>query len=147
MVYEVQTIDILNQLGASKKYKGYSYVVSSILYISEKREPVTLTKTLYVDVARKHNTSVSCVEKNIRKVIENIWENSQNLPLKTEIFGTHQNSRPSNSDFLLSLHQYVALRAARDLYKEKYSFVCPASGTDCEFCNNFIVDIFSKLIH
>jgi len=147
MVYEVQTIDILNQLGAHPKYKGYTYIISSILYISEKRESPVLTKTLYVDIAQKHNTSAQCVEKNIRKVIENIWENNQNKTLKKSIFGAHQNARPSNSDFLLSLHQYIATRATRDYYKEKYSFVCPASGTDCEFCNDFINDIFSKLIH
>ncbi len=146
MVYEVQTIDILNQLGVSKKYKGHIYIVSSILYINEKGEDSILAKMLYVDIAKKHNTSAQCVEKNIRKAIENIWENNCNESLKKAIFGENQNSRPSNSVFLQLLYQYVATRATSEFYKKKYSFVCPASGTDCEFCNDFIKDIFNKLI-
>ena len=146
MIYEVQTIDILNQLGATKKYKGHTFIVSSILYINERRDDPVPAKTLYVDIAKKHNTSAQCVEKNIRKVIEDIWEKNCNDSLKKSIFGQKQNSRPSNSIFLQLLYQYVSVRATREFYKEKYSFVCPASGTDCEFCNDFINDIFNKLI-
>ena len=146
MVYEIQTIDILNQLGANKKYKGYTYIISSILYICERREMPVLTKMLYVDIAKKHNTSAQCIEKNIRKMIESIWENTANESLKKSIFGDCQNARPSNSEFLLSLHQYVVTHATRELSKEHYSFVCPASGTDCEFCSQLIHDIFSKFI-
>ncbi|MBE5951707.1 MAG: hypothetical protein E7260_08975 [Lachnospiraceae bacterium] len=146
MVYEIQTIDILNQLGANKKYKGYTYIISSILYINERSEMPVLTKMLYVDIAKKYNTSAQCVEKNIRKVIENIWENKHNEPLKKSIFGEYQNTRPSNSEFLLSLHQYASTHATREISKEEYSFVCPASGTDCEFCSQLIHEIFSKFI-
>ena len=133
MVYEIQTIDILNQLGANKKYKGYTYIISSILYINERREMPVLTKMLYVDIAKKHNTSAQCVEKNIRKVIEVVWKNQKsNHALLLKIFGSNfLESKPSNKEFLELLYAYIKSHNLFEKILRKDNFICPISKDVC----------------
>ena len=153
MGYEEKTMDILNQLGVCKTYKGYSYILSSIQFIHEHESTfLPITKNLYVDIAKQYHTSDKCIEKNIRKVIESIWKQENNLELIGVIFGKDSMSRRlSNMEFLTLLYDYVLSHTKKEdiveLWKNEYQFMCPLHGMVCEFCNNFIHDIIGKIRH
>ena len=111
MIYEEKTRDILNKLGTCRMYKGYSYILSSIQFIHEHNSTLTflsITKNLYVDIAKQYHTSDKCIEKDIRKVIELIWEQETNKNLMISIFGeNYKSKRLSNGKFLALLYDYI----------------------------------------
>ena len=151
MIYREKTMNILNQLGACKTYKGYHYILSSIEFIHEHETNfLPITKILYVDIAKQYNTSDKCIEKNIRKVIELIWKQDKNPELIIEIFGENNtNKRLSNASFLILLYDYILSNINRQSvtlsYEKEYVFTCPISGTICKFCNNVMCDTSDTL--
>ncbi len=148
MKYEAHTLALLHKLGIQKMYKGCEYIISCINYISQNEIYFTpVTKVLYVEIAKQYNTSGICVEKNIRSIIKKIWSNSYNENLLYEIFGKqYQTKSPSNISFLILLYNYlkqsVVNQNPNNTNDEDYTFVCPLSGNNCEFCKEFI---FEKL--
>ena len=104
------TKGVLHQLGIGKSYRGYDYILYAIEVIGEDESVLTgITKVLYIDIAREFHTSDTCVERNIRKVIEVIWKHSaNNRPFIIQIFGTKFGvQKPSNKEFLELLYEYV----------------------------------------
>ena len=76
MKYILCTMKILHQLGVNKSVKGYDYILSCIQFIHNNENNYTpVTKVLYFEIAKKHNTSNYCVERNIRNVVQGIWKN------------------------------------------------------------------------
>ena len=137
MEYKLYTIEILNNLGVSSLYKGYGYIVSSIEFIhNNKLDVLPITKVLYVEIAKKHNTSVICVEKDIRKTIDYIW--SKDNKVRGEIFNTI--SKPTNKEFLLTLYFYI------EKNKGKYMFMCPLSNKKCDYCKDVIYNFIENFI-
>ncbi len=133
MELKLQIISILNQLGVDSKYKGYSYVISSLCFISEnERDFLPITKILYAEIAKQFNTSAVCIEKDIRKVIEYVWwHKDDNNELIIEIFGDN-NTKPTNKEFLLSLYKYILT-----LNIQQY-IICPLSKKKCQYCQDLI---------
>ncbi len=153
MIYKEKIIEILNKLGACKTYKGYYYILSSIEFIHEHETNfLPITKVLYVDIAKQYNTSDKCVEKNIRKVIEHIWKQDNNISLISNIFGENNLSkRLSNAEFLTLLYDYILLDIEKEmilpLCRKEIQFICPLHSTTCEFCNHFIYESANKIQH
>lgn len=147
MNFEKYSASVLNKLGVDEKYKGFKYIVSSISFINQCGPNVMpVTKFLYADVGAVYHTSKECVEKDIRKTIEIIWNNSDNISLISEIFGQKNTSkRPSNSNFLILLHRYISTNYNKEvicnLITNNYKFICPKSGLVCEFSNDFVKGI------
>ena len=103
MEYKLITKSVLHQLGIGKNYSGYNYILRSIELIMHNEDVLTnVTKILYIDVAKEYHTSQTCVERNIRKVIEVIWNHSdENYTQIEKIFGKkHLSRKPSNKEFL-----------------------------------------------
>lgn len=66
---------IVRQLGITSKYKGYYYLIEAVRIKAELADqPVEITKDIYPEVARKYNTSETCIEHGIRKVSHVLWE-------------------------------------------------------------------------
>lgn len=149
MKYEAHTLKLLHALGFHKMYKGCEYIISSINYISKNETYFTpVTKVLYVEIAKQYNTSSICVEKNIRSIIRKIWADPENEELICKIFGKHNlNKSPSNVEFLMLLYNYLKHRRNTKTSKETidYTFICPLSGSPCEFCKEFIVETINNL--
>lgn len=149
MKYERQILDILYNLGIRKMYKGCEYILTGIYFISENENDFSpVTKILYVEIAKKHDTSSLCVEKNIRIVIELIWKQRENVLLMHQIFGSYfLLKRPSNLEFLTSLYEYVKGTAAfpnTPFPQTPPAFHCPISGNECEFCTEFIANVLKE---
>ncbi len=141
MLYEGITKSVLHQLGVGKSYKGYDYILHGINLISLDESLLhCITKVLYIDIAREYHTSSTCVERNMRKVIEVIWRDAeQNQKLITSIFGTrYSKAKPSNKEFLELLYEYVK---SYNILKELFhvdKIICPISKEVCNAYNQII---------
>lgn len=131
MDYQGHVKGILMELGMYKMYKGCEYIISCINYIRQNENDfLPVTKILYVDVAKEHNTSGRCVERDMRNVISVIWQKETNKTLLGKIFGEyHITNRPTNVEFLMLLYNYIKY----DMDKDGV-VICPLSGIKCTNC-------------
>ncbi|MCI8306698.1 MAG: hypothetical protein HFH14_01490 [Lachnospiraceae bacterium] len=151
MNYEKQAAEVLRELGINGLYKGCDFIISGMSFIHENAASYTpVTKILYPEIARQYNTSASCVEKNIRKVIEMIWKDENNREAIEKIFDTcYSSRRPSNLQFLSTLYRHIEsrehIRQVYKMLKESVILTCPLSGRQCEVCNEILWMIIHKL--
>lgn len=122
---------LLHQLGICKNYSGFDYIIFAIKRIDYDKDYLCyITKSLYVDIAKEFATSYGCIEKNIRTVINKIWEDpNSNKEMTKQIFGEYYLYRkPSNREFLELLYDY-----ARNCKVAKGSskLICPVTKNDC----------------
>ena len=146
MNYKRIVISILDSLGASKSYTGYDYVVYGIQLMLEDKECVTcITKSLYLDIARHYNTTWNCVEKNIRTVVNAIWD-SGNAELREKVFGrSKKKKRPTNKEFFKYLYDYITeLENHVEMPGLQISMICPISNRYCESLSVFYTKILES---
>ena len=109
---KISVTKILHELGVPSHIKGYQYIRDGILMIYDNPEIVGgITKELYPDVAKKHNTTVSRVERAIRHAIEVSW-NRGNWDLMEDIFGHSvdiDKAKPTNSEFIVTVADKLRL--------------------------------------
>ena len=108
MDYEKVIINTLDSFGVSRSYTGYNYIVYSLQLILEDEERIDcITKTLYLDVAKHFHTTWSCVEKNMRTIVNCVW-NSHNTELLDIIFNrSNRNKKPTNKEFFKYMYDYI----------------------------------------
>lgn len=146
MEYRLIAKGVLHQLGIGKTYSGYDYILRSMELIMLNEDVLTnVTKILYIDVAKEYHTSQTCVERNIRKVIEVIWKHADENSAQIEkIFGgKHLSHKPSNKEFLELLYEYTKLQDTLKRFLVSKPFICPISNATC----NAFDEILEKLIH
>lgn len=146
MMYELIVKNILRKFGVGKRYSGYDYIVHAIgLMCFDERFFTCVTKVLYITIAKNFNTSNTCVEKNIRSVINIIWDNPNNKDLIEKYFGLiYTYTKPSNKEFLGLLYEYVK---SYDILEEIFhidKITCPISNEVCDVYSS-IVDALRNL--
>lgn len=113
---EISITRMLHELGMPSHIKGYQYIRDGIIMIYNNPEIIGgITKELYPDVATKHNTTVSRVERAIRHAIEVSW-NRGNWDLMEEIFGHSvdiDKAKPTNSEFIVTIADKLRLEFMR----------------------------------
>lgn len=143
MDYKQIIISTLDSFGVNRSYTGYNYVVHGLLLIIEDNERLDcITKYLYLDIAKHFHTSWGCVEKNMRTVINCIW-NSSNEGLLELIFNkSSQDKRPTNKHFLKCMYDYV-IQFNRNIQTEGavVPIICPVSGRYCDSLSTFYARI------
>ena len=142
MIYNVIVMKILNELGIHKKYKGVKYILTCIDYMEHHQHTfMPVTKFLYVDVAKIHKSSRYNVEQGIRRIIERIWDCKENSDLVEQIFDkTYDETRPTNTEFLLALYEYVKWIDGRINGNRKVpGFMCPKCKEQCPFLLDIII--------
>ena len=111
---EAEVTAILHEVGVPAHIKGYQYVREAIvLTIKDVSMIHAVTKVLYPTVARRHNTTPSCVERAIRHAIEVAW-NRGDLDALQRLFGyTVSNTRgkPTNSEFIAMIADQLSIRS------------------------------------
>lgn len=142
MNHQKEISNTLSQLGVSKAYAGYKYVVyGTSLVIEDKNCLNLITKSLYIDIASHYNTTWECVERNIRTVILSIWK-TQNRELLKTLCGGYINERPTNKEFFLLLADYIislekfectAAEADTVICGKGRVYSCPKDGKVCRF--------------
>lgn len=130
MKYEAAVKHVLNEFGIGRNYAGYDYIIDGIHFMEMDESSIRhITKTLYIDIAKKHNTTSICVERNIRTTIEIMWRNgTKDAELMIRIFGSGcMDQRPSNTRFFELLYEYVVGHGT-----DKCSVDCPCFK--CRYC-------------
>lgn len=78
--------------------KGFVYLCDAIEAVADNPFAIHLvTKTLYLDIARRHNTNIRCVERAIGRVIGKAWEGG----------GIELSRVPSNSVYISMVAQQM----------------------------------------
>lgn len=123
-VYSKKTIDLyysdlqlsitklLHELGVPSHIKGYTFIKEGIyLVYNEPNLSNAITKELYPIIAKKYDTTASCVERAIRHAIEVSW-NRANWELMEEVFGYSvdiDKAKATNSEFIVTLADKLRL--------------------------------------
>lgn len=107
MKYERETSNLLRRLGVNNSYVGFRYTNFGVIRtIHDPDLLVYISKGLYVEIAAYYHTSVSCVERNIRTIINTIWLHGDRN-LLNQIFGFELEQKPRNGAFIDALAHYV----------------------------------------
>lgn len=100
------THKIIRYFNITSKYKGYPLIIDAInLYISKDGDYIKITKDIYPIISKKYNISTSCVERNIRTVVETCWTNDKETV--QSIIGHKIIRCPSNSEFIDAIAFYI----------------------------------------
>ena len=96
---------LLRMLGASGKLAGFRQAAYMIERVRENPEYVQLiTKRLYRETAQKFDTSSSCVERNLRTLIQTCWKYPDHSFLDL-ITGAPLMQVPTNTQFIDKSHK------------------------------------------
>lgn len=105
--------DIIHQVGVPAHIKGYQYLRDAIMMCIYDREYINaVTKMLYPDVAKKHATTSSRVERAIRHAIEVAWDRGD-IDVLNSYFGYTIHScrgKPTNSEFIAMMADRLRLQ-------------------------------------
>lgn len=147
MNYEKFIINTLDSFGVSRSYTGYSYVVYALMLILEDSERLEcITKALYLDVAQHFHTTWSCVEKNMRTIVNHVWD-SHNAELLEIIFNrSGREKKPTNKEFLKYMYDYVIQFGNKIQIADRHiPIICPISNTYCEALSLFYIKLSQML--
>lgn len=110
---EYEITEVLHKVGVPAHIKGYYYLREAIfLAIKDVTYLNQVTKRLYPEVAEKHDTTSSRVERAIRHSIEVAWERGDVEAIEYYFGGTINNLRgkPTNSEFIALVADSVRLK-------------------------------------
>ncbi len=98
---------LLRLLGVSGKLSGFYFAVYMLEQVQKKPEYVLLiTKRLYRQTAQHFNTTTSCVERNLRTLVQACWRQPDHSMLN-QIAGSPLSQPPTNTQFLDMLASYL----------------------------------------
>ena len=143
MNYEKVIISTLDSFGVSRSYTGYGYVVYGIQLIIEDKERIEcITKSLYHDIAEHYHTTWNCVEKNMRTVINSVWESHNDRLLEIIFNKSNRNKKPTNKEFLKYMYDYVIQTGNEIRIADRLvPIICPISNSYCEALSVFYVNL------
>ena len=96
---------VLDSLPLSHALMGYRYIKSAVrMAIEDPTMMDGITKRLYPEVAKKHNSTASRVERAIRHAIHTIWQREGGAARFAELMGFPlDEEKPTNSHFIASI--------------------------------------------
>ena len=98
---------LLRLLGVSGKLSGFYFAVYMLEQVQEKPEYVLLiTKRLYKQTAQRFHTTSSCVERNLRTLVQACWRQPDHS-LLDQIAGHPLSQPPTNTQFIDLLAAYL----------------------------------------
>ena len=106
-ITEKALVKHLARLGFAPHLRGYAYLKTGIRHCLEApQEMESVTKLLYPAIAKEHGTTAARVEHGIRHAIALAWEERDEEECGF-IFGFRKSHRPTNSEFLAALTDYI----------------------------------------
>ncbi len=109
---EALVTNIIHEVGVPAHIKGYQYLRDGIIMVIEDMDVLNqITKQLYPDLAKKHKTTPSRVERAIRHAIEVAWNRGEINTIEN-IFGYTINAnkgKPTNSEFIAMIADKLRL--------------------------------------
>ena len=109
---EALVTNMIHEVGVPAHIKGYQYLRDGIMMVVENMDVLNqITKQLYPDLAKKHKTTPSRVERAIRHAIEVAWNRGE-IGTIENIFGYTVDSnkgKPTNSEFIAMIGDKIRL--------------------------------------
>ena len=110
---EVVVTEFIHEVGVPAHINGYQYLRDAIIMTVNDSEMLgAITKILYPEIAKKHKTTSSRVERAIRHAYEVAWSRGK-LETIEEMFGYTINSgkgKPTNSEFIALISDKIRLQ-------------------------------------
>ncbi|MDO5573153.1 MAG: sporulation initiation factor Spo0A C-terminal domain-containing protein [bacterium] len=110
---ELHVTEVLHQMGVPARLTGYHYLREAIMMLVDDMEVShSITKVLYYDVAKRHNSTTGKVERAIRTAVEVSWERG-NEKVFEQIFGysvTSGRKKPCNSEYMVQVADQIRLK-------------------------------------
>ena len=110
---EVVVTDFIHEVGVPAHIKGYQYLRDAIIMtVNDSQMLGAITKILYPEIAKKHKTTSSRVERAIRHAIEVAWSRGK-LETIEGMFGYTINAgkgKPTNSEFIALISDKIRLQ-------------------------------------
>ena len=101
------TQSVIRRLGKTRGKKGFAYAKTAVeLLMEDDNRCQNLSRDVYPEVAKRYQVKVSCVERNIRTMLEDCWDHG-NRKLFHEIAGYELDHRPTVKEFLNMLYDYL----------------------------------------
>ena len=98
---------LLSLLGVSGKLSGFYFAVYMIEQVRQKPDHILLvTKRLYKQTARHFGTTSSCVERNLRTLVQACWRQPDHSLLEC-VAGSSLTQPPTNTQFIDMLSAYL----------------------------------------
>lgn len=98
---------LIRSLSVSGRLKGLRYLASSVeIAVEDENALFGVMMEIYPIVAQKYQTTVACVERDIRTVINTCWENGGRERL-CEFAGYKLSGKPTVSEMIDILANYV----------------------------------------
>ena len=109
---ETDITKMLHELGIPAHIKGYQYLRDAITMVVKDQEMMgSVTKILYLAIAKKNQTTASRVERAIRHAIEVAWGRGK-METIDELFGytiSTGKGKPTNSEFIALISDKIFL--------------------------------------
>ena len=107
---EQQVSEILRSLMIPGTLHGHQYLVTAISQtVINPARVLYITKELYPDLAKQYRSTVPNIERVIRHAIKRCWSRGGREALD-QVAGIHLNQRPTNSEFIDLVANYIRIR-------------------------------------
>lgn len=120
---ETDVTNIIHEIGVPAHIKGYQYLRDAIMMSVRDNEMLnSITKLLYPEIAKKHKTTPSRVERAIRHAIEVAWSRGK-MDTIDELFGYTVNNgkgKPTNSEFVALIADKIRLEYKQRVKASSY---------------------------
>lgn len=109
---ENKVTNMIHEIGIPAHIKGYHYLRDAIMMAVEDMDVLNaITKIMYPEVAKKHHTTSSRVERAIRHAIEVAWSRGK-VDMLDEMFAytvSYGKGKPTNSEFIALIADTIRL--------------------------------------
>lgn len=110
---EMVVTETMHEIGVPASLLGYRYIREAVLLLISNRNAIKyFSKAILTEVARKHDTTYSRVERAIRHAIEVAWERGDVDTLHKYFGSTISDLRgkPTNKEFIAMIADNVTMR-------------------------------------
>lgn len=99
---------LLRMLGLSAKYRGFKQLIYALeLAVADEERLCAVTKEIYGVVALRYDCSWSAVERNIRTLIEHVWNQDTSHAKLIQLAKYDLTIQPTAAEFLDILSNYI----------------------------------------
>ena len=119
--------ELLWDIGIPLNVHGYRYLLDAVrLSLSQPAMSNNLSHQLYPCIAKRYDTSPSCVERSIRHAIQLAWTRGR-LTAANDLFGRSFNfayEKPTNGEMIALLTEKVRIKQYESCFKECSTPTC-----------------------
>lgn len=99
--------ELVRYIGGKGTYKGFSQLAAALEIALENEDHLLHVMTdIYEETAKRQNTTQSCIQKNLRKLVEVIWKGEGPRRLES-LTGVYYPEPPTVGIFMDDLTNYL----------------------------------------